>query len=149
MGFSWIGSLMGIGLLLPSILFFIRFPPKNTPADLKDAGLLWTIFERAGQIGCFSILVVSRDHFQGRPVNVWAILMLLCIIIYYGVWVRYVVKGQDYIWLSKPLLFIPVPLAIFPVCAFGFAALWGKSVWLGIAAVILAIGHVIPRLVHE
>jgi hypothetical protein len=32
-------------------------------------------------------------------------------------------------------------MAIFPVFAFGFAALWGKSIYLGLAVIILAIGH--------
>ncbi len=39
------------------------------------------------------------------------------------------------------LWLIAIPLAVFPVLAFGFAALWGRSPLLGVAAVVLAIGH--------
>jgi hypothetical protein len=142
MGFSFIGTLIGILIVLPSILFFIKFPPKNIPADLTYAGVIYTILERVGQICCLTVLVMSKDNFQSMKANVWTLLMMFCIIVYYCLWIRYVVKGHDYNWLWKPLLFIPIPLAIFPVCAFLFAALWGKSVWLGIAVVVLAIGHI-------
>lgn len=141
MGFSFIGTLIGILILLPSILFFAKFPPKNMPADSTDPGLIYTILERVGQIGCLAVLAISKDNFQGTAADVWAMLMILCIAVYYCLWIRYIAKGQDYIWLWKPLLFIPIPLAIFPVLAYGFAALWGKSVWLGIAVLLLAIGH--------
>ena len=141
MGFSFIGTLIGILILAPSILFFIKFPPKNIPVDSTNPGVIYTILERIGQIGCLTVLVMSKDNFHSVRVNAWMLLMLLCIIVYYSLWIRYVVKGQDYSWLWKPLLFIPIPLAIFPVCAYGFAALWGKSVWLGIAALTLAVGH--------
>jgi hypothetical protein len=144
MGFSLIGTLIGIVILLPSLLFYILFPPKNAPANSSGAepGMIYTIFERIGQMGCLTILVLSKDNFQGRHVDIWAVMMLFCMVVYYGFWIRYIAKGQDSKWLLKPLLFIPIPLAIFPVCAFGFTALWGKSIWLGIAVVILAIGHI-------
>jgi len=31
---------------------------------------------------------------------------------------------------------------VFYIIAFGFAALWGKSIWLGIAVAVFAIGHI-------
>ncbi len=142
MGFSFIGTLIAILILLPSSLFFIRFPPKNIPADLTDLGGVYTVLERIGQVGCLTVLVMSKENFQGMKINIWTLLMMLCIIVYYCLWIRYVVKGQEYNWLWKPLFFIPIPLAIFPVCAFAFAALWGKSGWLGIAVIVLAMGHI-------
>ncbi len=68
--------------------------------------------------------------------------MLSCSVIYHGLRFRYIGSGQEFSsrWLS--FLLIPIPLAIIPVGAFGFAALWGRSLWLGAAAVILAIGHI-------
>ena len=141
MGFSFIGTFIGTLILVPSILFFIKFPPKNIPADSTNTGVIYTILERIGQVGCLTVLVMSKDNFHSMKVNAWMLLMLLCILVYYSLWIRYVVKGQDYSWLWKPLFFIPIPLAVFPVCAYVFAALWVKSVWLGIAALILAIGH--------
>jgi len=141
MGFSLIGTVIVVLMLLPSIIFFSKFPPKNVPQDMKNAPVLFTIMERIGQIGCFTILVISKDYFQISKINIWTVLMLVCMIVYYCLWIRYVIKGQDSYLLCKPLLFIPIPLAVFPVCVFGFSALWRNSVWLGIATCILAIGH--------
>jgi hypothetical protein len=67
--------------------------------------------------------------------------MVLCIIAYYSLWIRYVIKGKDFSLCFKPLGLLPIPMAIFPVFAFGFAALWEKSIYLGLAVIILAIGH--------
>lgn len=36
---------------------------------------------------------------------------------------------------------IIIPMALFPIFAFGFASLWGKSIYLGVFVVLLAIGH--------
>jgi hypothetical protein len=68
--------------------------------------------------------------------------MLTCIVIYYGLWFRYIRSGQEFSSLWRSFLLIPIPLAVIPVCAFGFAALWARSLWLGTASVILAIGHI-------
>lgn len=140
MGFSIIGSLIAVLIFLPNLLFII-FPPKNVPAKLKDAGTIFTVLERIGQAGCLVILGISKENYQNVNIDIWFILMVLCLILYYGLWIRYVVKGHDFSLAFKPFLFVPIPMAIFPVLAFGFAALWGKSIYLGIAVVLLAIGH--------
>ncbi|MHB8063844.1 MAG: hypothetical protein ACYDG2_14625 [Ruminiclostridium sp.] len=140
MGFSIIGLLIAVFIFLPNLLFMI-YPPKNVPDELKDAGIIFTVLERIGQVACLVILVISRDSYKNVNIDIWFILMVLCVILYYSLWVRYVVKGHDLSLAFKPLIFIPIPMAIFPVLAFGFAALWGKSISLVIAVVLLAIGH--------
>ena len=142
MGFSYIGLIIGFVLMFPSIIFMIKFPPINAPVDLTDAGLIFTILERIGQIGCLTILVISPANFQGLEINVWALLIALCITIYYALWIRYILNRQEHKYLFKPLYFIPVPLAVFPVLAFAFTSIWGNSLWLGIATILLAVGHI-------
>ncbi len=140
MGFSIIGLFISAVIFLPNLLFII-FPPKNVPDGSKDAGVIFTVLERIGQVGCIVILVFSKDHYQNLRINTWFALMALCVILYYYLWITYVVKGQDFSLCFKPLGFLPIPMAVFPVLAFGFAAIWGKSFYLGIAVVLLAIGH--------
>lgn len=140
MEFSLMGTLIAIIIFALNFLA-VKFPPKNVTVGLKDAGIVFTILERIGQVGCIILLVISKDNFQNLSINVWAVLMLFCITVYYFLWIRYVVKGHDYSLLWKPLVFIPIPMAIFPVCAFGFAAILGKSIWLGIGVAFLSIGH--------
>lgn len=140
MGFSLIGSLIAIIILAPSMLMII-FPPEPFPVGLQDAGKIFTLLERAGQLGCIGILVVSRDAYTEVNYGIWAVLILLFIAVYYGLWIRYVVQGRAFRLLWEPFVGIPIPMAILPVCAFGFAAIWGESIWLGLAVVCLAIGH--------
>ncbi len=140
MGFSSIGTLIALSIFAPNLLMII-YPPKNVPDGPKDEGKLHTLLERIGQVGCIGILVTSRDHYQNLKFNLWAVLIALSIAAYYCLWIRYVVKGQDYKLLWEPVWYIPIPMAVFPVCAFGFAAVWGNSIWLGIVAVCFAIGH--------
>jgi len=140
MGFSLIGFLIAISILAPNLLMII-FPPLNTPPELKDAGIIFTVLERIGQISCITLLIISKNYFENRPVNVWFILSALCIIAYYGLWLRYVIAGKDFTLLFE-FYFVPIPMAVLPILAFGFIAIWGKSVWLGSAVVIFAIGHI-------
>jgi len=141
MGFSVIGFLIALSIFAPNLLMAI-FPPINTPAELKDAGILFTLLERIGQVGCLVLLAISKSSFQNRPINPWFILAALCVAAYYGLWMRYVVAGRDF-----SLLFafnsVPIPMAILPILAFAFVAIWGKSVWLGSATVLFSVGHIV------
>lgn len=140
MGFSLLGTLMALILLAPSLLM-IKFPPENVPAGVRDAEPIYTVLERLGQLGCLGILVISKDNFQQMKFDVIAALIVLFIVVYYGLWIRYIVKGRQFKLLWDPLGLIPIPMAVLPVCAFGLAAVWGRSIWLSIAVVCLAIGH--------
>lgn len=142
MGFSWVGTAISIVMILPSIIFFTAFPPVNMPVGLREAPVVFTILEKIGQAGCFGLLALSKDRLRLDRVNIWAVLMLVCIAVYYGLWLRYISAGREFSSLWTPFLGIPIPLAVIPVLAFGFAALWGRSLWLGAASVILAIGHI-------
>ena len=139
MGFSIEGLLLVIAVLLPNLLVIV-FPPQNVPEGPKDAGIVLTVLERIGQAGCFLLPPLSKDYFKAVAVDVWFILTLISIAVYISLWIRYAFK-RDYEYLFKPLLFIPVPMAVFPVCAFAFMAVWIQSLWLGLAVLVLGIGH--------
>ncbi|WP_238902047.1 MULTISPECIES: hypothetical protein [unclassified Clostridium] len=140
MGFSIAGTLIAIAIFIPNLLI-VKFPPNNAPKDSKDAGFIFTLLERIGQVGCILILVISKEHFKNFSVNIWAVFMGICILLYYFLWIRYVIKGQEYKLLWDSLVFIPIPMAVFPVGAFLFAAILGESIWLGILVIFLGIGH--------
>lgn len=136
---SSIGFVLAIGLLLPNILFIIFVPPKNIPIKTKSTPWIFNFFERLGQIGCLFLLTITTN-----PVNVidsWLILSFLFLLLYYLLWIRYVRNDREYRFLTKSFLFVPIPLAILPCCIFFTTAIWGHSIWLGIAAIVFAIGH--------
>lgn len=140
MGFSLIGTLIALSIFAPNLLM-IKFPPNHVPVHLTSEGLMYTLLERVGQVGCIGILVISKDNFQDLKFSVWLLLIIISIASYYYLWIRYVVMGQKYTLLWEPLMRIPIPMAVFPVCAFGFAAIWGKSIGLGIVVIVFSIGH--------
>ena len=143
MGFSVFGTIIVVLTMLPSLVFFIFFPPVNKPSGTQaHEPLPLTILERLGQAACLILLVILRNWFDTRRFDIWLALSIACLLVYYGLWIRYLIKGRNYALLYKPLLFIPVPLAVIPVAVFAFAAVWGQSLWLGIAAVLFGSGHI-------
>ena len=143
MGFSVFGTIIAVLTMLPSFTFFIFFPPVNKPSGAQAyEPLPLTILERLGQAACLIMLVISHDWFDTRSFEIWLALSIACLLFYYGLWIRYLARGRDYALLYKPLLFIPVPMAVFPVAVFAFAAVWGQSIWLGIAAATFGSGHI-------
>lgn len=140
MGFSWVGLVIAIILILPSIIFFTYFPPTDA-IEIIETKKVYTIFERVGQIGSFMSLVISKDYLLLSNRNIWFYFMLIGIIIYWILWIRYVIKGRETKYTLIPFLGIPIPLAVIPVCIFIFAALWGNCIWLGVFGIIFAIGH--------
>lgn len=136
--FSWIGLIIVALSLLPSILMAF-LPPVNS-IETKGNVVL-TVFETLGRIAVIAILLFSKKSFN-RNIDIWFVLMCIFGLLYYVGWLRYFCFGRTFDLLYKPLWFIPVPLAIFPIMAFAFAAIWGRNIPLVFAVIIMAIGHI-------
>ena len=141
MGFSITGTIIAAVMLLPNIIFLF-FPPQNVRAEETGAGRFFTIMEYIGQVALIALLVISHDSFDGRPFDVWAVLMAICIAVYYGLWLRYFLTGRQARLLYRPLLALPVPMAVVPVFAFAFSGGWGNSLFLLAASAVFALGHI-------
>lgn len=137
MGFSLTGALISASLLLPNLLMLV-FPPVDMPANLKSAGLVFTVLERGGQAACMALPCMLPAQFDGLHFDAWLVMMLVSIAGYYALWARYVFGGRRFVLLFDRF----VPMAILPVAAFGFAAIAAQSLPLGIAVVVLAVGHI-------
>lgn len=141
MKFYWFNLLFVLLPMLPNILFFLK-----RPSDVVSSGPIrgiWRLFEtleRVGQLGCFVLpLFFAADFDRGL---IFALGMAAALSFYYIGWVRYFIKGRRYNYLFKPMLGIPVPLAISPVVYFLFTALLIHSVWMFAAVLLLAAGHI-------
>lgn len=141
MGFSIVGLLIALAVLAPNALL-LAFPPEGGIPKMTDAGIVFTVLERAGQVGCLALLAFSGT----APLDGWLIGSVACILAYWALWARYVVRGRHFGDLYSRVWFMPVPMAVFPVLAFAFAALWLGSPWLAIAVLALAIGHLANSL---
>ncbi len=137
--FNWKGLIIIILSLLPSVIMSV-LPPKNAPIPPVKGNTILTILETLGRIAFLAILLFSKKSFE-KKVDIWFILMCVFGLLYYIGWLRYFCFGRTYELLYKPLWFIPIPLALFPVLAFIFTAIWGRSILLGTFVAVLAIGH--------
>lgn len=70
-------------------------------------------------------------------------------ILYEVYWIRYFRSDKTMVDFYSSLLGIPVAGATLPVAAFAILAVYGKNVILGIAVIILEIGHIGIHLHHR
>lgn len=142
MGLHLRGFIIPILVLLPNLIF-IFFQPRDTPKFLAAPSLVFTLLERAGQITCFMMPIVFGRLIAAKPPGLPAIGMALCLLIYYGCWVRYYSSGQTFAVLFKPWLGIPLPMAVFPVLYFLLLGIWLKSWLFAVPAWLFAVGHLV------
>ncbi|CAN5540348.1 hypothetical protein BH10ACT7_BH10ACT7_12190 [soil metagenome] len=143
MGFSLAGLLLSVVILAPSILL-IAFMPRDMPKHVPSGGWLLTGLERAGQAATLVVPAITGN--DGR-FSWWMIAVILFVLGYYALWLRYFLGGRQFADLYRPAGPLPVPMAILPVLAFGAGALWLQSAWLGLATLVLAVGHIGTSLV--
>jgi hypothetical protein len=129
---------------LPNI-FFLVFPPKNTPKSNYEKSIFFRIAllsERIGQISIFILPIFYSCDFTEIKGKILLAIMILSLVLYYIGWIRFFVNGREYSRLYSPLLSIPIPLAIFPLIYFACAAIAMKSILPGAATILLAAGHI-------
>ena len=126
LGFSFIGLIV---FLLPMIIniFYVIFPPQINGMDIGTQNKKFPILEmienvtRIAYAALLCVLVSRRSLEYTSPLLYISIVFL---ILYYIVWIRYFMSGRNSRILGTKFLFIPMPLAVFPVLYFIFAALW-------------------------
>ena len=117
------------------------FPPAGK-AEQPVAVTHWIeIVEQISRIAyLFAVtLLVSRDKPGFR--SGWLYLAAAFLILYYVVWFRYFMGGREIPLLSGSFLFVPMPLAVFPVLYFLCAAIWLHNLPAAIIMVIFGVAH--------
>lgn len=141
-GFSFVGLII---FLLPMMInmVYVIYPPKNNieeDNENKKASIL-EIIENSTRIAYVIILCILISN---KSLNYRSPLLYISgvfLVLYYIVWIRYFIGGRDVKLLGKKFLFIPLPLAVFPVLYFIFAALWMNN-YLAVAVMcIFGIAH--------
>lgn len=139
-GFSIPGIIIFILPMIINIVYFI-LPPVNAPVEAADVHSWIEMVEQATRIlyAIAIVFLVSRKPIEVK--NVWLILAVVLLVLYYVVWIRYFMGGRDVALLGKSFLFVPMPLAVFPVLYFICAALWLHNGVAAIVMVIFGIAH--------
>jgi hypothetical protein len=140
-GFSPLGLIVSVGVLAPNLLL-VWFPPRTPLPSVSVPGLArW--LERAGQALCMAVPAITAP---GPVVWWWLLPAASGLACYYILWGRYLATGREPAALYRPWHGVPIPMAILPVIVFVAAAAWLNDIWIAVAALVLAAGH-IPAVV--
>lgn len=137
-------SIIGVVIfILPMVINigYVILPPVNAPAATTAAPWWLEIIEKVTRI-LYAISICYLVSEENVKINSpWLWLGILFLVLYYMVWMRYFLGGRDVSLLGKSFLFVPIPLAVFPVLYYIFAALWVHNYVSVIIMIIFGIAH--------
>lgn len=142
LGVSWAGLAVVLLAMLPNFFYFI-FPPVNVPASAAGGMKILDIIESVCRIGFMLLFVFLTSSHKVNLRNPYIIFMVVFLLLYYALWIKYFAGGRDYQLLGQSFLFIPGPMAVFPVIYFILAALWLGNIPAGIVTALFGIVHII------
>ena len=139
LGFSWIGLIVFLLPMLINIVYVI-LPPKNAPTTQQETNKILEIIEQSTRIYMLAIVfLVCKEKVDFT--SIWMFVGLIFLALYYIVWFRYFLGGRDIELLGKAFLFVPMPLAVFPVIYFIFSAIWLNNYIAVLFMIIFGIAH--------
>lgn len=149
-GFSYVGLIFLAMLMIPNWVW-----TKNQPEDYDkyviNENKILLVFERIGEVTVSALCLIFSD-FNIGVISVWSIWLLaafLLMTLYEIYWIRYFMSSKTMEDFYSSILGIPVAGATLPVAAFFLLAIYGKNIFLGIAVIILGIGHIGIHLNHR
>ncbi len=138
--FSWVGLVVFALPMLINIAY-VMFPPAG---EAKPPAPVTHWVEIVEQVSRIAYLLAVTLFVSRRPVSwrsAWLFLAAVFLILYYAVWIRYFALGREIALLKRAFLFVPMPLAVFPVLYFLCAAVWLHNVPAVILMVIFGTAH--------
>lgn len=146
-GFSYIGLLFLLLLLIPNIIWTKKMP-QGYATEEESRVLL--AFERTGEIltSCCALMFSDFNLHTWTSWSWWLIAAFILMALYELWWIRYFRSERKLSDFYSSLLGIPVAGASLPVMAFFFLGIYGKVIWMLIATVILGIGHIGIHMQH-
>jgi len=149
-GFSYVGLIYLIMLMTPNLIW-----TKNLPKDYEtfaaNENIVLLAFERTGEVLTSAIVLVFTD-FNLKPWSAWSwflVVSFALMVLYEIFWIRYFRSEKTMKDFYSSILGIPVAGATLPVLAFMLLAIYGKNILLGIAVLILGIGHIGIHMMHK
>lgn len=149
-GFSYVGLVYLIMLMTPNLIW-----AKNLPKDYEifaaNENKVLLALERTGEVLSSCIVLIFTD-FNLRPWTCWSwflVVSFALMVLYEIYWIRYFRSEKTMKDFYSSILGIPVAGATLPVLAFMLLAIYGKNIFLGIAVLILGIGHIGIHLMHR
>ena len=147
-GFSYVGFIFMLMLSIPNFIW-IKNQPKGYSAKNENKILL--MLERTGEIltTCCALLFSDFNLQKWSKWTWWLVAAFVLMLMYEVWWIRYFKSKRSLADFYSNFLGIPVAGAILPVMAFFLLGIYGKVIWMLIACIILAIGHIGIHLQHQ
>ena len=149
-GFSYVGLIFLLLLMVPNMIW-----SKNQPKDYRkyvvNENKVLLALERIGEVLVSCVVLIFKDfNINQWSIWVWWLIAAFAMMDLYEVhWIRYFRSEKTMKNFYSSILGIPVAGATLPVLAFMFLAVYGKNVILGVAVIILGIGHIGIHLMHR
>lgn len=138
----YLGVILALLSVVPVILTYTVFRPKNKVINLKDLGKkdrILFIVNKIIYIVNIIILVLNTQSFDIKTANIWFGVMCFFYILYYELYIRYIKRGRRQEELYSKLFFIRIPLFLSMSFALLFAGVWGKNLIITITAILFTI----------
>ena len=149
-GFSYVGVIYLLMIFIPNI-FWAKNQPKDYDKYVGNENKVLLLFERMGEVLTSALCLVFSD-FNIRTDSLWALWLLVSFIfmvLYELYWIRYFRSEKTMADMYSSFLFFPVAGASLPCLGFFTLGIYGKNIFLMVAAVILSIGHIGIHLMHR
>ena len=149
-GFSYVGLAFILMLMIPNLVW-TKNQPKDYENYAKNENKVLGLFERIGEALVTGLLLIFSDfNFHGFTWwSLWLLASFILMILYEIYWIRYFKSEKTMKDFYRSILGIPVAGATLPVLASGMIAVYGKNPFLGVATIILGIGHIHIHLGHK
>lgn len=149
-GFSYVGLVYLILLMVPNIIW-TKYQPKGYEKYVLNENKILLMLERIGEV-LVSCLVLIFADFNIKPWtswSLWLVVSFMAMILYEIYWIRYFISDRTMQDFYSSILGVPVAGATLPVIGFFLLAVYGKNIPLGIAVIVLGVGHIGIHMMHK
>lgn len=141
LSFSWVGLVVFALPMLINIAY-VLFPPTGEASSSKSVTRRVEITEAVSRIVCLVLLTFLVNKNPLKPKSIWLLAAVVFLLLYYIVWIRYFIGGRNVALLGQPFLFVPIPLAIFPVVYYLCAAIRMGNIPAAVAMSVFGASHI-------
>ncbi|MCI8770056.1 MAG: hypothetical protein HFH73_02740 [Lachnospiraceae bacterium] len=148
LGFSYIGLIFLLLLFIPNIIWTRKKPQGYTQ---ENENIVFLIFERVGEVFATICMLIFDDfNLRGWSNWTWWLIVAFVLMVMYELWwIRYFQGGQELSDFYSGFIGIPVAGATLPVISIFILGIYGKVIWLIVAAIILGVGHIGIHVQHS
>lgn len=147
-GFSYVGLLFLLLLMIPNIIW-VRRKPQGYTSENENKTL--QMLERIGEVfTTVCVLIFDDFNLHGwSGWNGWFIAAFVLMVMYELWWIRYFRSEQKLSDFYSSFLGIPLAGATLPVISFFLLGIYGRVIWLIAATAILGVGHIGIHIQHS